>query len=188
MAASRSACPTNPNPLLRGRREPTESGVLRPASTATLGTHAVVLHDRRVPGTRGNIDHLVVASSGVWVVDAKNYAGKVERRDVGGWSRTDVRLYVGSHDRTSAVDGLRWQIEAVRKVLTPIGFGDGPIHSALCFTDAEWPYFAKPAQVKEVWVIGAEKLCDKIVDAGPFTVDIVQLVAHELSSKLPASK
>src|SRR2546426_5740703 len=27
-----------------------------------------VLHDRRVPGTRGNIDHLLVAPAGVFVV------------------------------------------------------------------------------------------------------------------------
>jgi Nuclease-related domain len=31
----------------------------------------IFLHDRRVPHTRGNIDHIVVAPSGVYVVDAK---------------------------------------------------------------------------------------------------------------------
>lgn len=46
---------------------------------------ATVLHDRKVPKTRGNIDHLVVAPTGIWIVDAKNYSGKVECRDVGGW-------------------------------------------------------------------------------------------------------
>jgi hypothetical protein len=40
----------------------------------------VVLHDRRIPGRRSNIDHLVIARSGVWVVDTKRYRGKVERR------------------------------------------------------------------------------------------------------------
>jgi hypothetical protein len=34
-----------------------------------------VLHDRRIPGTRANIDHLVVAPWGVFVIDAKNYKG-----------------------------------------------------------------------------------------------------------------
>ncbi len=43
-----------------------------------LGDHAIVLNDRRVPRTRGNIDHLVIASSGVWVIDAKNYSGLVQ--------------------------------------------------------------------------------------------------------------
>ena len=30
-----------------------------------------VLHDRRVPATRGNIDHIVIGPAGVFVVDAK---------------------------------------------------------------------------------------------------------------------
>jgi hypothetical protein len=30
-----------------------------------------VLHDRRVPGTRGNIDHIVIAPAGVFVVDPR---------------------------------------------------------------------------------------------------------------------
>jgi hypothetical protein len=153
-----------------------------------LAAHAIVLHDRRVPGSKGNIDHLVIASSGVWVVDAKNYAGKVELRDAGGWSKTDIRLYVGGRDRTKAVDGLSWQVESVRSVMAPVGFADAPIHRALCFTDAEWPLLAKPAQVKEVWVIWAKKLCEKILQPGPFAADIVQLVACELSGKLPAAK
>ena len=38
----------------------------------------VVLRDRRVPGTRTNIDHVVVAPSGVYVVDAKCYTGRNE--------------------------------------------------------------------------------------------------------------
>jgi len=39
--------------------------------------HSVVLNDRRMPGGRGNIDHLVVAPTGVYVVDAKDVQGKV---------------------------------------------------------------------------------------------------------------
>ena len=35
-----------------------------------------VLHDRRIPGTKANIDHIVVATGGVFVVDAKRYVGK----------------------------------------------------------------------------------------------------------------
>src|SRR5688572_673792 len=43
-----------------------------------LGSNGVVLmHDRRLPGSRTNIDHIAVAPSGVWVIDAKRYKGKV---------------------------------------------------------------------------------------------------------------
>lgn len=42
-----------------------------------LDGRAVVLHDRRLPRSRANIDHIAVAPSGVWVIDAKRYKGKV---------------------------------------------------------------------------------------------------------------
>jgi hypothetical protein len=43
--------------------------------------NVVVLHDRRVRGTRGNIDHLVITPAGVFVVDAKFYRGVIEIRN-----------------------------------------------------------------------------------------------------------
>jgi hypothetical protein len=41
-----------------------------------------LLHDRRICGSRANIDHLAIGPGGVTVIDAKNYRGKVrtERR------------------------------------------------------------------------------------------------------------
>ena len=34
---------------------------------------AVLLHDRRVPNSRANIDHLAIGPGGATVIDAKNY-------------------------------------------------------------------------------------------------------------------
>jgi len=95
----------------------------------------VLLHDRKVPGTRGNIDHLAVVASGVWVIDAKNYRGMVEHRDMGGWFRSDLRVYVDGRDRTEVADGMRWQLDAVSTAL------DGavvPLKAAVCLIEAEW--------------------------------------------------
>ncbi|MEW5990840.1 MAG: nuclease-related domain-containing protein [Chloroflexota bacterium] len=44
-------------------------------------------HDRRVPGTRGNIDHIIVAPASVFVVDARAYVGLIEVRNYG-WCRS----------------------------------------------------------------------------------------------------
>ena len=30
-----------------------------------------LLHDRRIPGSRANIDHIAVTAAGIWVIDAK---------------------------------------------------------------------------------------------------------------------
>jgi Nuclease-related domain len=36
-----------------------------------------IFHDRALPGTKANLDHLVIAPTGVFVVDSKNWAGRV---------------------------------------------------------------------------------------------------------------
>ncbi|HET9733374.1 MAG TPA: NERD domain-containing protein [Acidimicrobiales bacterium] len=43
------------------------------------------LHDRAIPGSRVNIDHLVVGPPGVVVVDSKNYGGTVRVADGVAW-------------------------------------------------------------------------------------------------------
>ena len=149
-----------------------------------LGDQAVLLHDRKVPGTRGNIDHLAIAASGVWVIDAKKYQGKVEQRDVGGWFKTDLRLYVGGRDRTKTVKGLDWQIDAVAKSLGP---GAAPIHAALSFVGAEWPiFFAKPLRLDGVLISWPTKLADLIALDGPLTHADIDGIARHLSARLPS--
>lgn len=97
----------------------------------------VVIHDRKVPNSKANIDHVVVAPAGIFIVDPKRYTGEVQKRDVGSLFRPDMRLYVGRRDCSKLVAGARWQAEQLRKTL-----GDRhqevPIFMALCFVDSEW--------------------------------------------------
>ncbi len=148
-----------------------------------LGTSAVLLSDRRVPRTRGDIDHIAIAASGVWVIDAKHYTGRVEPRDKGGWFRTDWRLYVDGRDKTKLVDALDWQIAVVEKALSG---EEVPIHAALCFVGANWGLFSKPFQHAGVWVTWVAKLADIILEPGPLGEDEVQAVAAKLARVLPA--
>ena len=147
-----------------------------------VGDRAVLINDRKVPGTRGNIDHLVVAATGVWVIDAKNYGGRVEQRDVGGWFKTDKRLYVGGRDRTKIAQGLGWQVDAVQRALNRT---DVPLHSALCFIEADWKLLAKPFQQNGAWVTWAKKLVEMIAQSGPLTPDDVTQISNRLASALP---
>ncbi len=150
-----------------------------------LGDRAVLLHDRKVPGDRRNIDHLVVAASGVWVIDTKRWSGLVELRDVGGWFRGDRRLYVKGRDRTDAVDGMIWQVEAIRRALCGIAM-DVPLHAALCFVEAEWKLLAKPFELRGVRVSGPKSLSVAISEAGPLELDQVMEVATTLAAALPS--
>jgi hypothetical protein len=147
-----------------------------------VGDRAVLLHDRKVPKTRANIDHLAVAASGVWVIDAKTYKGLVERRDKGGLLRTNYRLFVSGRDRTKLVEGLGWQVEAVRAALAD---WDVPVTGALCFVDAEWKFFAKPFQLDAVWVTAVEQLAEMIAGPGLLSEVDVRQVADRLATALP---
>lgn len=50
-----------------------------------------VLHDRRIPGTTANIDHLAVTPTGVFVIDAKKYKGRPQLKVEGGLLRPGSR-------------------------------------------------------------------------------------------------
>lgn len=150
--------------------------------TKRVGDRAVLLHDCRVPKTRGNIDHIAIAASGVWVIDAKTYKGLVERRDKGGWFRTDYRLYVNSRDRTTLAEGLRWQVDVVRAAIDDSAI---PVHAALCFIDAEWKLFAKPFQLNDAWVTWGQKLAEMIAADGPLTEGDVLNVSARIAAALP---
>lgn len=85
-----------------------------------VGDGVLVLHDRRVPGTRANIDHIAVGPAGVFVLDAKRYKGRRPDRQVsGGMFRPRVeRLVVGGRDRTNLRDGIGRQVDQVRTALS----------------------------------------------------------------------
>jgi len=118
-----------------------------------------VLHDRRVPGTRGNIDHIVVAPAGVFVVDAKRYEGRIEIRNHGWFLRPDERLHVGRRDCSALADGMAWQVAAVAKafqaaVVEPLP----PITPVLCFIDGDWPLISPPDMFRGVRLEGPRSL------------------------------
>jgi hypothetical protein len=154
------------------------------AQLDTLAGPAVaVLHDRRIPCSRANIDHLVIAPSGLWIIDAKLYRGEVTKRDVGGWFRSDERLYVGGRDRSALVAGVSKQVIATTKALGET-FADLTILPVLCFVDSEWPFFAKPFSVNGVLVCWPAALLKLITARLPTAISVTQ-VAARLNNTLP---
>ncbi len=147
-----------------------------------VGDKAALLHDRRIPGSQANIDHIAIAQSGIWIIDAKNYQGKVEQRDVGGLFRSDQRLYVDNRDRTNLVAGLARQIDAV---LGALGDPDVSVDAALCFVDAEWGFFSKPFRQGGVWIGWPKRLAELIAAPGPVTRADAVRMAERLTGKLP---
>jgi Nuclease-related domain len=89
----------------------------------------IVLHDRRLPRSRTNIDHLAIAPSGVFVIDAKRYKGKIEIRQP---SFGDPTLFIAGRNKTKLVEGLARQQTAVRSALEKT-IPEMPIHACFCF-------------------------------------------------------
>ena len=147
-----------------------------------------VLHDRRRPRTAANIDHLVIAPNGVWVVDAKRYSGLVTKVDKGGWLRSDLRLVIGGRDRTKLVEGVHKQVADVRQVLTRSNIPDVTVHGVLCFVDAEFPLFAKPFAVDGVLIIWGKALRERMAVPGPLTADQRAELHRLLAATLPPAR
>jgi hypothetical protein len=151
---------------------------------STVGDRTVMLNDLRIPRSRANIDHIVIAASGIWIVDAKSYSGKVEQRDVGGWLKTDKRLYVNGRDQSRLVVGLVKQINAVYEAIQD---ADISVKAALCFVDSEWGRFAKPFLQGGALVTWPERLSQAIAEPGPLTPVEVLRVGQQLARALPAA-
>jgi Nuclease-related domain len=153
------------------------------AMAKNLGDDVCLLFDCSVPRSRANIDMIAVAASGVWVIDAKKYRGKVQVRDVGGWLTPDKRLYVGGRDKSKKAAALNWQVDAVRNAL-PIS--DTPVMPVMCLVDAEWPLFSKPILFDGVWVTWGAKLRELIRKGEVvMTQDLVSATFAALANALP---
>jgi hypothetical protein len=67
-----------------------QRGAAGERKTARLLTHLephgwTVLHDLAVPGSRANIDHLAIGPPGVFVIDSKQYRGRLRQAADGSW-------------------------------------------------------------------------------------------------------
>jgi Nuclease-related domain len=102
-------------------------------SLARRCPEVLMLHDRRMPNSRANIDHIAVATSGVWVIDAKRYRGKIEVLNplLGA-----PKLRIGGRDRTKLVDGLDKQVAAIQAVLSAVA-SEVRVRGCLCFLPPE---------------------------------------------------
>jgi hypothetical protein len=144
-----------------------------------------LLHDRRVPGTRGNIDHIVVAPAGIFVVDAKLYKGTIQIRDVGGFFKTDKRLYVGRRDCSRLAENMGWQVDAVQRALLAATIQPAPpVTPVLCFVDGEWPLFA-PAEYKGVRLEGMRSIKRLLVATAVLKPEVISRIHHALAKAFP---
>ena len=145
-----------------------------------------LLHDRRVPETQANIDHIVVAPAGVFVVDAKHYKGMIQIRDVGGFFKTDRRLYVGKRDCSRLAENMGWQVEAVQRALMAASFQPlPPVIPVLCFVDGEWPLLFPPEEYKGVRLEGMRSIKRQLAATSVLEPEAIARIHQALAKAFP---
>jgi hypothetical protein len=89
-----------------------------------------VLHDLAVPGSRANLDHLAIGPGGVFVIDSKQYRGRLQLDP-------DGLLWHGRHLLVSSLRKVRWQADQADQVL---GIADINIGAIVAVHGASIPW------------------------------------------------
>jgi hypothetical protein len=79
-----------------------------------------VLHDLAIPGSRANIDHLVIGPGGVFVIDSKLYSGKLHLA-------TGGSLWHGRYPMTPVLQAVRFEADQAARVLAAPGLEVVPL-------------------------------------------------------------
>ena len=145
-----------------------------------------VLHDRLIPKSRANIDHIAITKAGVFVIDAKNYKGLIEIRDNSGFfEKSAPELWVGKRNRMSLITGMKKQISIIDGILRSNSI-DMPVTGVLTFYDAEWETFTllrKQVEVDGVLINskGIEAILSRV---GTLTATEIGTIARLLATVL----
>ena len=146
----------------------------------------IILNDRRVPVGSGNIDHIVVATSGIWIIDTKFWDGKIEYKGRSGFFDANERLFFNGEDCTYLADEIYAQVIPIAELLNDRSV---PINPAIVFADADWNstfriVANKPYRHNHVVIAWPKALIAEIKRPGPLTVERVASLGRYLDERL----
>jgi hypothetical protein len=139
-----------------------------------------VLHDRRLPGSGANIDHLLIGP-GVHVIDSKAYRGRIKLLG-------DGRLWYGRTCLDEVLRIVRWAAAEVAHVLgAQLAVTGLDVHATLCVHGVRLP--RSPLCFEEVTLTTPDTLLETLVSAGPVlpSLQIVRLAAVAGAALPPAA-
>jgi hypothetical protein len=161
-----------------------ERAVADSLATRMAGSAVITLHNRRMPGGRGDVDHIAIAPTGVYVIDTKDWKGKVEIQTP--WFGA-AKLRIRGRDCTKLIDGLERQITAVRDTLDLGGHHEIPIRGALCFTQADLP-FMRTQEFGGHLLLYRKALAKQLNADGPLDPQVLGKLARHLALALPPAR
>jgi len=154
--------------------------------TRLAGPGLRVLHDRRIPKSRANIDHIVLCPTGVYVVDAKRYVDKrPQLRHEGGILRPRVdHLYVGGRHSDHLVEGVLKHVGLVRAA---IGDDSVRVSGVLCFIEADFPVIGGSFTIRDVDVVWPRKLYTELAQPGSLDEAAIAALQRRLAQAFPSA-
>ncbi len=136
-------------------------------------------------GARVGSSGLVIAPAGLFVVDVKHYTGRLRVRDVGGFFRTDYRLYVARRDCSHLADSMGWQVKAVERLLRSMDVAL-PVTPVLCFIGVDWPLFFAPSSFRGVHIGDPRALRKLVTETQALDASAIDKLARLLATGFPA--
>jgi hypothetical protein len=134
-----------------------------------------VHHDLRVPGSKANIDHLVIGPPGVFVVDAKHYSGHLRLSPQG-------QLWHGRALLAPTLGVTRWEADRLQAV---IGAADIAVTPVVAVWGAAVP--GGQVTVNHVTVVAARRLPALLRSLPPsLTSERAAAVAAQINRRLDA--
>ena len=143
-----------------------------------------VLHDRRIPPTKANIDHLVITSAGIFVVDAKNYTGELDIQSSGLFSNKPPKLMINGRDQSGLIPKVQKQVAKVEAAIS--GFGiQMPVCGVLIFVVGPMRLFIMPEEISGV-LLGTQRGIKKIVlETGTYSRGEIDSIWRFLAQTFP---
>jgi hypothetical protein len=115
-----------------------------------------VLHDRKIPGSRANIDHIVIGPPGIFVVETKSLGGSLQIRG------NDV--FVAGRRRTGMIDEVKREASAVHTALADDLAAHGwTVSPVICVHRADLPWFG--SEVAGVRIVSGKDLVTRLRQA-----------------------
>jgi hypothetical protein len=147
----------------------------------------IALHDRRIPRSVSNIDHLAIGPTGVYVIDTKRYQGaRVKKAQLGSiFSPGPPQLIVRGRNCTNLVSATARQRDVVVIALRELPDAqEVPIVRMLVFVDSDWSLFAPAFEVDGVWIGPPKQMARVVSQRGPLDSETIWKIAERLASRL----
>ena len=143
-----------------------------------------VLHDRRIPPTKANIDHLVVTSAGIFVLDAKNYTGEIDIQSSGFFSNKPPKLLINGRDQSGLIPKVQKQVAKVEAAISGLGI-QMPVCGVLIFVVGPLRIFIMPKEISGV-LLGTQRGLEKIIlETGTHSHSEVETMWSFLAKSFP---